>query len=173
MDKSITNEQLEKLFGKDVKVTSYKDLDKIKSLPELFKKIKALIILYEYKNAYGHWVLVIKTVNKKGEKVIEFFDPYGVMPDRQLKGFTKKTREKFGMKYPTLTKLLLDSGFPIEFNNHRLQKLKKGVSTCGRWCAVRALFRDLDIDTFAKEMKSKKSMSPDEVVVSLTPFFDH
>jgi hypothetical protein len=169
MNVSITNEQIEKVFGNDVLVTNYKDLNKIHSLDHFFKTKKALIVLYEYENGYGHWVLIIKSVNKKGKPVLEFFDSYGTMPDRHLTSFSKSIRNQYGMRYPKLSELLLKSTYPIEYNNHRLQKHDPKISTCGRWCVIRALFRDEHIDTFAKRFKNKK-IKPDKLIVLSTPF---
>jgi hypothetical protein len=174
MNVSITNKQIEKLFGKDVLVTNYENLNKINSLDDFFKTKDALIVLYEYQNGYGHWVLIIKSVNKKGSPALEFFDSYGTMPDRHLTSFSKSIRDQYGMRYPKLSELLLKSKYPIEYNNHRLQKHDPKISTCGRWCVLRALFRDEHIDKFVKRFKKKKfngkKVTPDKLAVLSTPF---
>ena len=164
MNKPITNFDLEKLFGNDMLIVSYDKLKKIKSLDDLFKHRKYLCILYQYKPNYGHWVLILKTINKQNKPVIEFFDPYGDKPDSQLKHFSTKIRDVYGMRYPQLANLMIESSYPLEYNNHRLQKMDPKVQTCGRWCAFRAIFDDVPIDQFAN-MFQGKTKSPDEIIV--------
>lgn len=86
-------------------------------------------LLYEKEPRIGHWTLVfIDPV----DKMIEFFDPYGVEIDDQLNHTFYKDKQRI------LTKKFLDMRDDIfEINDIQFQKFANNVNTCGKWCCIR------------------------------------
>lgn len=154
--------QIKEFLG-DVACLKYSDLVNIEDLDQALDAVPFIFVLYEYKPNYGHWTCILKTKGKNGKPVIEFFDPYGVKPDRQRKGLSDKIKNQYGMKYPLVAKLLKESKFPIEYNNHKLQKYDPEIQTCGRWCMMRCVFNNYHIDEF-KDLFTNKKFSRDRLV---------
>lgn len=165
-EKAFSDKDIIKLCKKKVRIIKYPELSKFKNIMTALGPHKALIILYEIEKNYGHWVSLFQ--NSKGN--IEFFDPYGLKPDDELKFISKNFRKINNEKYPHLTALLLNSDKPIEYNETRLQQYKEDVNTCGRWCGLRILFRNMLLKDFIKLFKKNKKYSPDFLATSLTLF---
>ncbi len=143
----------------------YHELDKIDDINQLFQKSKVIMLLYEIeKENVGHWVTIIK----HDDDTIEFFDPYALKPDEELKYSPYYHRTHKGIDVPHLTYLLEKSGSKIIYNKCRLQKLLKDVNTCGRHCAVRAKFSDMSLSKYCKMLLNNKCYDPDLWVTALT-----
>lgn len=143
----------------DARVMTYKQLRGCGQLPEL-----PLVILYETRPGVGHWVVILKT-----PEGIEHFDSYGMKPDGELSFVPIRNRALLGADQPHLVKLLLDTMQPINFSDWRLQS-KGRIATCGRWCVLRAKYRELTSDAFGNLIKtaSKKiGLKPDILVSSV------
>jgi hypothetical protein len=110
----------------------------------------------------GHWTLLFKRGN-----YCEFFDPYGFIVDSQL-NYANPIYN--GEKYPYLTKLLYSSPYQIHYNNHKLQKPKQEIATCGRHCIFRLQNQNLTIDKYNKVLRSfeKNKIDPDDIVTLMT-----
>jgi len=80
-------------------------------------------------------------------------------------------RKQLNMDYPYLSELLYESpkNYKITYNDHRFQKGGAGIQTCGRWSALRLVFRDLTLGQFAKLFNPKDKHS-DDLVTLLTMF---
>ena len=158
MDKSLsTTEILQYLKGK-TKIVIYPELKKIKNISELLASYKSFVLLYLTGPNYGHFVCVIDHGNR-----IEFFDSYSIKPDKE---FDFINNDKLnGVKY--LSKLLYKTKKPIEYNHIKLQQDGDEIATCGRWCALRLLLKDIKLDDFIYMMTNTK-MSPDKLVTYLT-----
>lgn len=120
------------------------------------------IFLYETRVNSGHYCAVMKQ-----GKGIEVFDPYGIQPDKELDLVTRDVMDQTGQTNAFLSGLLLQTGVPIHYNDHKLQKMALGISTCGRHCIVRLLRRDVDIDTYAHELRKNKLRVNPDVFVSV------
>lgn len=147
-----------KKFIPDATVMTYRELKKHKALPRL-----PLVILYETRPHVGHWVIILET-----PEGIEHFDSYGIKPDGEISFVPTKWRAALGMQQPHLIQLLLDTNRPINFNDWPLQSKGK-IATCGRWCALRAKYRDLKCDDFGgmiMKVAKKFNIAPDLVVSS-------
>lgn len=122
-----------KLGGK-IKIISYPDLERYRTIDDLFQNYKYICLLYTSDpSKTGHWVLLIR--HKEDE--VEIFDSYGYRPDNLLKFFKKNGKEM----YPLLSDLLYRSG--IEKVHHmtiRLQRLRNDIGTCGRYVIVRVFY---------------------------------
>jgi len=143
----------------------YHELDNIDDINQLFDQSNVIMLLYEINSEdSGHWVTIIKHNNN----TIEFFDPYAMKPDEELKYSPYYYRTHKGNEIPHLTYLLEQSGLKIIYNKCKLQKFLKDVNTCGRHCAIRAKFKDLSLSEYCKMMKDNKYYDPDLWVTALT-----
>ncbi len=164
ISKSLSNVEILKIIKNKANLVSYTNIHKFRSLDQLLNNYGACIILYETKKMYGHWCCVFKLDNN----TIEFFDPYGLMADRQLNFIDKNYKIESHQDYPYLTKLMLDSPYVLTYNHHPFQEYKKGVNSCGRWVALRLLFRNLDLDKFINMFTNNKKYKADFYATLLT-----
>ena len=164
--KSLSNEDILNTIGNRANLISYTTIHKYKNLDQLLGKYGACIILYETKKNYGHWCCIFKL----DDDTIEFFDPYSLMPDYQFEFIDNEYRLKSNQNYPYLTKLMVDSPYNLTYNHYPFQQYKKGINTCGRWCATRLLFRNLSLDDFIKLFGKNRKYSRDFYVTLLTYF---
>jgi len=149
------NELLKKM---DTNVILYNDIEHCDSLRDITGDKNSCVILYGI-NAEnnGHWVLLLYHPKRKS---FEFFDSYGENVDNIL--YDGLNHDK--SQTPYLTNLILQEKGLVEYNDHPLQKLDRGVSICGRWCYTRYIFRDYTIDQFIKFFEGKQTLTPDEIV---------
>lgn len=157
---SLSDSDVLTLVEHRAKILIYSDLAKFETIDEALGKHQAAFLLYEAKPSYGHWVCIYR----QGDKVY-FFDPYGTFIDDQLENIDNNFREISGQLYPQLSYLLYISPYQIFYNEHRYQKLKPGINTCGRWSALRLVFRDVSPARFRQLFKGKDA---DEIVTVLT-----
>lgn len=146
-------------------IVSYSDIKKYKNIDDLLGNDNKCIILYETKKNSGHWTCLYKV-----EKTIFFFDSYGNNIDLQLKFIPKQINESLGQDHKKLIELLYNSPYKVEFNEYKLQKLKKDINTCGRWVLIRLMYPNISIKYF-KNLFSKKligEISPDKMIYELT-----
>lgn len=146
MDKALSDKDIMRLLRGKANIMTYQELQKYNSLDDALGPHGALVLLYTTKNNYGHWVCVFR-VNKD---TVEFFDSYGYSPDDQLNFIPQYFRERNYGRYPHLTALLYESGYNIVYNEYQLQDEKKGVNTCGRWCVLRILMKDVPQKKFSE-----------------------
>jgi hypothetical protein len=163
--KSLSSSEVKRLCNGKVKIITYPELTKYKTLDQLLKPYGAIIILYLTSENYGHWVACFM----RDKKNVEFFDSYGLIVDSELKFAPQYFRKEHNMVYPHLTYLLLKSGYKVHYNNHKLQSDKRDTSTCGRHCAVRIMLRHLKIEDYVKLLKNEYR-DPDYIVTALTLF---
>jgi hypothetical protein len=161
--KALTNDEISELLNGHVKVMTYSELKKYHHIDELLEPYGCAIILYQTKKNFGHWIALIK----QGPHIIEHFDSYGIKPDNELKFVKSYMRSELGQDYPHLTYLLYHCDYQLSYNQYRLQKFKKNISTCGRWCVTRCILRNVPLDEFVKLFKIK-GYTPDDVVTLLT-----
>ena len=161
-DYALSDADLRKILGDDIKILTYPDLENMNSADEMFDEKGRCILLFLIQSpTSGHWCCLLR--KKKG---IEFFDPYGEAPDEQQECIPEDRLAQLDMDKPFLTKLLRQSGQPVYYNTYPFQKDKSGVNTCGRHCAVRCLYAPYSLDKYLKVIKSS-GMSPDDFVGAL------
>lgn len=158
----LSDADLLKLVENKARILVYSDLQKYETLDKALGEHGAIFLLYESRPDYGHWTCMFKMDD--GETV-EFFDPYGIFPDYQLDWIPEHFREVSGQMYPQLSALLYNSPYKLTYNEHKFQKKGAKINTCGRWSALRLIFRDLSLKDFAKMFKSKYG---DDIVSVLT-----
>lgn len=182
MDYSLSDIDVKKICP-DCRVFSYPDISKMHSLAQLIDPHHPrAMILYQTQgdgnNAYGHWTSICMLPNSKahGGYSVYFFDPYGTFPDNEQRMINKSYMERSGQVKNKLQALLKNSIFnDIHYNNHRLQKLQRGIDTCGRWSAffLRCKMTETEFVKFIKTAKNDLKLSNDETIVILTdPFLN-
>lgn len=163
---ALSNKQILNLVNNKANVILYPELYKFKTIDELIYPYDACFLLFETKPKFGHWCVIIKYNN-----TIEFFDSYSGYPDDVLSYIPEDFREISHQNYPYLTQLLYECPYKIEFNDHKYQKYNTDINTCGRHCAMRILFKNLDLKKYDKLIKllcKKMNSDPDSVVTYLT-----
>ncbi len=165
---SLSNHDIYNLLDGKTKVLTYPQLMEYDNINDLLTPYDSCVILYLTQDSYGHWCAITRSNGK-----ICFFDPYGGknLPDQELKSIPQNFRNKSGQTYPHLTYLLYKSSNPIEYNEHKYQKLDDQNNTCGRHVVCRVLYKDLDSDQYYEMMKDladKNNMTYDEVVTMIT-----
>jgi len=131
-----------KKYLPDTPIMSHQDLKNYNSIDQLLPNQKDdIIIIYEAKPQFGHWVLLSKYIDKDTHKpTIQYFDSYGNQVDEPLKWIDKKYENKID-DTPYLTKLLTNAQnkYDIIYNSKDFQVEKDNIATCGRHCVLRAL----------------------------------
>lgn len=161
MEIPISNIQIEKAVGYEIPTILYNELYKYANIEDLFINNVCLIQYPDMNGSdIGHWIVL---TDNNG--LITFFDPYGDFIDYQFSC----------IDYPYISKLLLkyiDNGGKAEYNFYRLQKLKRGVNTCGRWCILWLwCYKDTDVDNFCDKLfdiSEKHNIDLDLLVTYLT-----
>lgn len=169
---SLSDKQIEKMSG--AKCLLYDDLYKYTELETLLDHNNGkIILLYLSKDDpnYGHFTCILKTKYKdKNNKkdCVEFFDSYNLKPDTEF----KFSSAKHGQDFKYLSLLMLDSPYLLTYNDHKFQKEKNAINTCGWHCACRLLNNDKTLieykqylDTFIKECPEVKDYDDAVVVV--------
>ncbi len=151
-----SNDDIMYLCDNKTNIIKYSDLINYDNIDNILSPHNNTVILYETGKNYGHWVCLIKQNN-----LIEFFDPYGMKIDEQLK-YSKN-------KDPLLSLLLLKSPYLLKENTTRLQKMYKNISTCGRHVCLRIILKELKLNEYIKLLKNNKN-NPDLLVTYLTSF---
>lgn len=147
-----------KLVDYKANLMTVNDLKNYDNIDDVLGKYGAVILLYEMKKNYGHWVCLFKI----SDNMLFFFDPYGLAPDEQLK-FGKYSK-------PYLSRLLEESKYGLQYNPIDLQKYCKKISTCGKFVAFRLIFRNLDNKDFLSLFLDNKHYDPDFWITTLMAF---
>jgi hypothetical protein len=160
---TLSDDDIRRLLGGNIKITSYPDLDKVQHINELFdRRGRAIIFFPQQSQESGHWTAMIKNGRE-----IEFFDPYGEPPDAQKDGLSRTKKEELRMTRPLLSDLLENSGSRVIFNKVQLQEMADDVNTCGRHCVTRLLYSKYPIQRY-RAMIAKTGKTPDEFVIATT-----
>ena len=176
IDKKIVDAEAIDLSGSDIsritdnmaRIISYDELSNYDSIEDVLGEQGAVVILYETRKNFGHWVCLFWI----GENTLEFFDPYGLKMDEELKIEPQfNMRENNGVLSPHLTVLIdLCSDCKVVSNTTQLQKYLEHVNTCGRWVSMRIRFRDVGLKRFIELMTKNKCYDGDFWVSALTLF---
>jgi len=168
---NITDGDIRRYFGDCVesKILKYSDLADYNTIDELLPKPRDFrIILIEDSINKGHWCCILKY-----DKTIEWFNPYGIRPDAQKNLLGKMTNIMLGQERDYMTELMQKSkGYKLIYNKKKLQKLKEGINTCGRWIILRIIcMKDMmmDLKDFIKMVSDTKEKSglPNDALVAI------
>ena len=159
--KDLTGDEIRKLTGKypilysDLKNYTFKKL--LKGVGDF-----QVILLQTLSKVEGHYVAVFERSDG-----IYYFDSYGLGSPDSYKDYTA-----YDKQFPNyLSKLLKESGKPIISNNRDYQAWNPGISTCGRYSALRIHLMGLDNNEFNSLFIGNNSRflnKPDNVVCMLT-----
>ena len=98
----LSDGDLKKVLGGDLKVIVYSDLSNVSDLREILAKDRdCVVILYEQKKLSGHWTCLVR----EGDG-FTFFDPYGIPPDSELRWLNMRQRYKLHEDTTYLSNLL-------------------------------------------------------------------
>jgi hypothetical protein len=150
----------------------YPDLRKFANVDALLdtSPIHVCFILYLVDNANsGHWTCLFR----RDDGVIEFFDPYGLCVDSELGWVQADKRVALHEDTPVLLGLLVKGSQEERwvFNKYDFQASDARIQTCGRWCALRAVHKDMDDKAFHALIKTSAKRFGgdfDEAAVALT-----
>ena len=168
---SLTDGDIVRYFGDGVesKILKYSELANYKTIDELLPKERDFrIILVEDSHNKGHWCCILKY-----NKTIEWFNPYGIRPDAQKNLLGKVRNQMLGQHEDYMTHLMKGgNGYKLIYNKKRLQKLKQGINTCGRWIILRIIcMKDMlmTLPMFLKMIKENKKASglPADALVAI------
>lgn len=159
-DHPLTDADIRQLMGNQCNIVRYQDIKKYNSIKQLLGPHECCFILYEWQPRSGHWCLLTKHKN-----LVEFFDPYSGMPDSELDQVPEDKRVELGEDHPYLCDLLRTCSYEISYNEFQFQKLDKNVKSCGRWCCLRCLLKDMDLYDFQRFFLS---LYGDDIVTALT-----
>ena len=144
---ALSSQQLQNNTEKHIPILTYKEIYG-KSLDKLLKN-GAFILLYLWKERYGHFCCVIRHHNGKD---IEFFDPYGKPPDYWLSKNTYEKNKRLGQEKPhLLNKIMKDNKYDHIYYNHipfQDDSSPEDIRTCGRHCLTRIRNRDMSLDEY-------------------------
>jgi hypothetical protein len=167
--KSLSDTDIKKFFNNKINVIRYNELNNVDSIDEVLQPYGRCIILIESEKT-NHWVL-LQYINKpNNEPYILFFDSYGISVGNEFNEIPKSIQRMTQQDRNVILKLLIDSPLKIHYNQYRLQKLKNGVNTCGRWCCVKGLLSDMTEDEFAKSIRKiqkETKLKPDQIICLL------
>ena len=149
---ALSDDDIKKFMGDKAKIITYSQLKDYTTVDQLLSPFNVVFILFEWRKSYGHWILLLKN-----EETIEYFDPYGHFVDYWLGKISEPFRTDSGQKDPMLTKLLVEYDGEMSWNNFDFQKYNKKIRTCGMWCVLRALLKELPLDIFRDLFYGKHS----------------
>ena len=168
---SLTDGDISRYFGSGVegKILKYSELANYRHIDELLPKERDFrVILVEDSHNKGHWCCILKY-----NKTIEWFNPYGVRPDGQKNMLGKLRNQMLGQHEDYMTNLMKSSkGYKLIYNKARLQKLRHGINTCGRWIILRIIcMKDMmmDLKMFIKMVRDTQEATglPADALVAI------
>ena len=177
MAEMIGSDQFSKMLGSGVKILKYSDLEKYNEINQIIPESKGYrIMLIETKQSTGHWTTLIKY----NPKSFEWFDSYGLAPDQEFSFISPEMQQILDEKRHILSILLnklVSEGGSYTWNKMKLQQMKPGVNTCGRWVCGRVYFfqRGYDLKQFQQyfvNWKKQSGLSYDELVCEFTKNLD-
>ena len=160
----LTGEDIHRITDGKTNIIDYPDLENVNNLEEVLNPYGAVVLLYETKKNFGHWVCLLDMGNKN----LEFFDPYGLKVDEELLLSDFHLRQHQGQPAPHLTALIEQGGYNVVSNTKRLQKFLEHTNTCGRWVSLRVRFRDSTLKEFIKLTTKNKCYDGDFWVSAIT-----
>lgn len=163
MNYALSDRDILKAVRNRTNIILYSELKNVKHIDDILK-YNSCVILYEQTPGNGHWVVL--TLDENNNE-LQYFNSYGDYPDEFLHLVDEKLKKKLNEDYPYLSRLLLDSGYKLAYNDKQLQQLDDNIATCGRYVVLRILLKDIPLDKFIKIFKHKK-YTPDEISKILT-----
>lgn len=160
---ALSDEDIRKVLGADVKIIVYPDLKNYISIEDIFDSKGRCIMLFPNSTpTSGHWCCLLRK-----HAGIEFFNPYGKPPaSTKVDHVPAQLAKELNVDKPYLEKLLKESGLRVYYNTERFQRISPNIATCGRWCAVRMMLFKLTLKQFKRVIKDS-GMTGDEFVTAI------
>ena len=156
-DIDLSGDDIRRITDGKCDVVSYHQLPNYRTLDDLLGVNQAVILLYETKRNFGHWVALFKI----SDSAVEFFDSYAFKPDEEL-NYARYNDT------PWLTQLIQQSNYNIVYNDVRLQTFAHDINTCGRWTATRVKMRQIPLKEFQDLWKKNRHYNPDFWISAVT-----
>lgn len=151
----ISSDDIRRIVGPGVNIIVYSSLAHIPNLESLLGRENACVILYRWKPFYGHWVAL--TASDYGN--ISYFDSYGKGVDHWLTEQDPQMANKLGQVYPYLSRMLeqaVASGRKVDINRKALQAEGSNIADCGRYAALRCVYRHMSNEAFCSMISDNK-----------------
>ena len=149
----LSDSDLRKIIGQDLKIILYRELSKISNLREMLSNERdCMVILYEEKELSGHWTCLAR----EGD-LFTFFDSYGLKPDAELNWLSFEKRRLLNEFIPYLTNLLKNENYI--YNKTQFQQDESKVETCGdHVCCFLYCFRNygMNLENYKEYMQYLK-----------------
>lgn len=146
---SLSNDDINRILQPKTNILVYPDFAKMDSIDEAFDELGRCIFLFLTESErVGHWVCMYKKDN-----CIYYFDSYGEKPEAQRSWLTEEQLVELGEGHPYLMDLLKKSGKKVYYSTYQYQKETPSISTCGRWCVLRLLCKELNDVEFYNVVK--------------------
>ena len=165
----VSDTDFSKYLGADAssKILKYADLANYQTIYDLIPNVNDYkIILTESQKNVGHWCALLRYNN-----TLEWWDSYGVRPDGELQFIPAKIKQELGETQHHLTRLINTSnrGEKVIYNHKKIQILKDGINTCGKWtiARIKAFLNGFDLKHFQDfiEDECNETGKPADVVV--------
>jgi hypothetical protein len=152
---SLSDSDIRRVLGRNCKIIEYHELSGVRSLEELLPKpIDYIVILIEEQKDSGHW-----TALARQHDLFLYFDPYGYVPDHDLKWIPMKARKLLGQSERYLTELINKTDKEVRFNNIDYQSHNSSISTCGSHVSCylwHFMHKGMNLQDYYKEMVELK-----------------
>lgn len=167
----LTNHDLAKYGIDEANIILYSALDDISDIEEYLSHDKAYrIILIEYEQNSGHWVLIMRY-----KDTLEYFNSFGLLPSKNDFVNNDILNDALNQEELFLNELfnkeINENDFKnLVYNQQVFQSKDSNTMTCGRHCMNRLLcmiHKDMNLEdyiSYMKEQKAKTGLSYDELV---------
>jgi hypothetical protein len=168
IDYPLRGSDILKILNNNTNIIEYKQLYNIEDLEDIFIN-GSCVILYRSAPNLAHWCCIFKNIYG-----LEFFDPYGCIIDNEINEIEEMNpnyaNNYYNNGHKRLLELVLKTGYnELTYNNYKLQQMKHNINTCGRHCAVRLLFKNLNLEDYVDYLfKISKNKYLDEIVLKIT-----
>lgn len=166
MNYSLTDSDIYTALQGKINIIPYNELPKYHNINELIKPYDCCIILHQARLNEGHWACLV--LNKtKSPPLLEYFNSYGDNVDEFSMVVDEPYKTMLHEDYPYLSMLMIDSPYELSYNERQMQEVAENISTCGRYCILRCLFKDMDLYDFL-ELFNHPHYTPDEMSIIMT-----
>ncbi len=121
-------------------------------ITELPRSGHAFAILIRSTEQFGHYVALINHGS-----ILEWYDSYSYMPDRELKWQSRDVNVKLGQDIPIVSNLMrefCDNGGRLEYNEFKFQNERnENDESCGYHTGVRILFNKMPLPQYQSMLK--------------------
>ena len=164
-DIDLTGDDIFRITDGKCEIMKYEDLKNYDDIDSVLGHYGAVVILYQTKENFGHWVCLFK----KNDTTLEFFDPYGLSVDEELEISPKfNMRLHNGVLTPHLSSLINKSGYRLITNKTQIQKFLKHTETCGRHVSLRIRLRNIELGKYIRLLTKNEHYDADFWVSALT-----